>query len=118
MKKKYRLLKNKDFKKVISNKNSYANKEYILYISSNDLNHVRIGISVSSKIGNSVVRHKIKRQVSEMIKDIINFDEALDFVLILRKNYLENEFLKNKKELIYLVNKIKDRTEKKNEKKS
>ena len=61
MKKEYRLLKNKDFKNVMNNKNSFANNEYVIYTSENSLKHVRIGISVSSKIGNSVVRHKIKK---------------------------------------------------------
>ena len=54
MKKINRLLKNMDFKAVLDNKKSIANKEFIIYIKNNTLNHVRVGISVSSKIGNSV----------------------------------------------------------------
>ena len=64
MKKENRLLKNYDFKKVLDKKQSIANKEYVIYKYINDLNHIRIGISVSSKLGNSVIRHKIKRQIT------------------------------------------------------
>jgi ribonuclease P protein component len=105
MKKENRLLKNNDFKTVLDNKKSVANKEYIIYIKENDLNKPRIGISVSSKIGNSVVRHKVKRQISEMIKEIIKLDENLDIVIITRKNYLESDYQENKKSLSKLLNK-------------
>ena len=75
MKKINRLLKNYDFKKVLDTKHSFANKEYVVYKKSNNLNYIRVGISVSSKLGNSVVRHKIKRQISEMLKDIVTINE-------------------------------------------
>ena len=79
MKKINRLLKNKDFKSVLNKKKSLANKEYVIYINDNDLNHVRIGISVSSKLGNSVIRHKIKRQVNEMLKEIVDVNKICNY---------------------------------------
>lgn len=106
MKKINRLLKNKDFKNVLDNKKSIANKEYIIYIKENELKHVRLGISVSSKIGNSVVRHKVKRQINEMLKDIININNNYDMVIIVRNKYLSNEYLENKNSINSLISKL------------
>ena len=101
MKKVNRLLKNKDFKSVLDNKKSVANKGYIIYIKKNKFNHLRVGISVSSKLGNSVIRHKIKRQINEMLKSILDVNESYDLVLFAHTLYkdqvnLFNELKNNK----------------------
>jgi len=96
MKKENRLLKNKDFKNVLDARSSVSCGEFIIYTQKNNLDHSRIGISVSSKIGNSVVRHKIKRQISEMIKELFDVKQNIDMVIIVRKNFLKNDFSKNK----------------------
>jgi len=106
MKKINRLLKNKDFKNVLDNKNSVANKEYVVYKINNNLNYIRIGISVSSKLGNSVVRHKIKRQVNEILKDLINININEDIVIIVRKKFIDNKFIDNKESLKSLLKKL------------
>jgi len=100
------LLKNKDFKNVLDNKNSVANKEYVVYKINNNLNYIRIGISVSSKLGNSVVRHKIKRQVNEILKDLINININEDIVIIVRKKFIDNKFIDNKESLKSLLKKL------------
>ena len=92
MKKEYRLLKNEEFKKVLDAKKSVASKEFVVYKRNNLLNHARIGISVSSKIGNSVVRHKIKRQISEMLKTFFDMKVNVDVVIIVRNKFLNNNF--------------------------
>lgn len=107
MKKINRLLKNQDFKKVLDKKRSVANKEFVIYKTYNELGHLRVGISVSSKIGNSVKRHKIKRQINEMLKDIVEIEANNDIVIIVRNKYLENNFIKNKESLEILFNKFK-----------
>lgn len=106
MKKINRLLKNYDFKKVLDKKNSIANKEFVIYINKNNLNHIRVGISVSSKIGNSVIRHKIKRQINEMLRELIDLNKNNDIVIIVRNKYIENDFNYNKESLYKLISKI------------
>jgi len=59
------LKKNKDFQKVYDNKKSYANKYLVMYVMPNQLNKNRIGISVSKKVGNSIVRHRVTRLIRE-----------------------------------------------------
>ena len=51
------LKKNRDFQNVYNNGKSYANKYLVMYVLENNLNRNRIGISVSKKVGNSVIRH-------------------------------------------------------------
>ena len=109
MKKINRLLKSVDFKNVLDKKISVACGEFVVYKKKNDLNYARIGISVSSKIGNSVVRHKVKRQISEMIKELFDVNQSFDMVIIVRKKYLFNEYSKNKNFLKNLLIKLGER---------
>lgn len=106
MKKINRLLKNKDFKNVLDKRNSVASKEFVIYRNKNEEKHVRVGISVSSKIGNSVVRHKIKRQISEMLKTLLKMEDNFDFVIIVRNNFTKNSFSENKEILNRLLKKF------------
>ena len=59
------LKKNDDFRLVYRSGKSCANRYLVMYAKPNDLGTSRIGISVSKKVGNSVVRHRIKRLVKE-----------------------------------------------------
>ena len=81
------LKKNRDFQVVYKNGRSYANKYLVMYIMENDQNKNRLGISVSKKVGNSVVRHHITRLVRESYRlheEI--FNSGLDIVVIARNS--------------------------------
>lgn len=81
------LKKNRDFQVVYKNGRSYANKYLVMYIMENDQNKNRLGISVSKKVGNSVVRHHITRLIRESYRlheEI--FNSGLDIVVIARNS--------------------------------
>ena len=81
------LKKNADFQKVYKTGKSYANRYLIMYILENGTETNRIGISVSKKVGNSVVRHHITRLIREgyrLHEDM--FNSGLDIVVIARGN--------------------------------
>jgi ribonuclease P protein component len=59
------LKKRKDFKIVYNKGKSLANGYLVMYIYSNGDSINRLGISVSKKVGNSVVRHRVTRLVKE-----------------------------------------------------
>ena len=61
-----------DFGRVYTHRKSFANKYLVMYILKNDLVYSRLGISVSKKVGNSVVRHRITRLVRESCR--LNLD--------------------------------------------
>lgn len=56
-----------------------------MYILENGLGINRIGISVSKKVGNSVVRHRVTRLIRESYRLHENiFNSGLDIVIIAR----------------------------------
>ena len=59
------LKKTEQFRKCYSTGKSYVNRYLVLYVCGNGLGRNRIGISVSKKVGNSVVRHRITRLIRE-----------------------------------------------------
>lgn len=59
------LKKNKDFQQVYRKGKSYANRYLVMYVLENHLNKNRLGISVSKKVGNSIVRHRLARLIRE-----------------------------------------------------
>ena len=50
------LKKNRDFQNVYKKGKSYANRYLVMYVLKNDTERNRLGISVSKKVGNSVIR--------------------------------------------------------------
>ena len=57
--------KNREFQEVYHSGKSYANKLLVMYVKKMDRPESRIGISVSKKVGHSVVRHHITRLLRE-----------------------------------------------------
>ena len=55
----------REFSAVYKNGKSKANKYLVMYVLPNDHNKIRIGISVSKKVGNSIVRHRLTRLIRE-----------------------------------------------------
>ena len=84
----YQVIKsNEDFRYVYSNGISKANRLLVMYISKHDTDNNRFGISVSKKVGNSIVRHRITRLIRESIR--LNTDKFLpgyDVVIVARQS--------------------------------
>ena len=73
------------FRKVYDEKKVRADKYFVMFIRKNDLGHNRLGISVSKKTGNSVVRHRLTRLIRESFRlheDM--FSSGLDIVVTIR----------------------------------
>ena len=79
------LKKNRDFQTIYKNGKSQANRYLVMYLSENRIGKNRIGISVSKKVGNSVIRHRLTRLVRESYRLHENmFNSGLDIVVIVR----------------------------------
>lgn len=86
MEKAYRIKKNGDFQFIYKKGKSVANRQFVVYTKPNkNLEHFRLGISVSKKIGNAVVRTRIKRAIRENFKVHKEDMLPLDIVVIARK---------------------------------
>ena len=81
------LKRNSDFQRVYREGKSYANRYLVLYVLQNQTERNRLGISVSKKVGNSVVRDRMARLIRESYRlqeDM--FNSGLDMVVVTRKN--------------------------------
>ncbi|MGI5931014.1 MAG: ribonuclease P protein component [Eubacterium sp.] len=79
------LKKNQDFRLVYRKGKSYANRLLVMYVLKNGTESNRLGISVSKKVGNSVVRHRITRLVRESYRLSENmFHPGWDMVVVAR----------------------------------
>ena len=79
------LKKNRDFQNVYKKGKSFANRYLVMYVLENNTEQNRLGISVSKKVGNSVIRHHLTRLVREAYRlheDM--FNSGLDIVVIAR----------------------------------
>ena len=97
------LKKNTDFQNVYKNGKSYANKYLIMYILGNNSSVNRYGISVSKKVGNSVVRHRLTRLLRESYRlheDM--FNSGLDMVIVVRKGAADCNYSSIESALLHL----------------
>ena len=84
MKKEYRVKKSQDFDNIIRKKQSFANRQFVIYYQENKLDHMRLGISVSKKLGKAQERNKLKRYVRESFKTRKDFLKNYDIIIIVR----------------------------------
>lgn len=97
------LKKNHQFQFVYKYGKSYANKYLVMYIKENGTDRNRIGISVSKKVGNSVVRHRVTRLVRESYRlHEAVFNSGLDIVIVARVNAAAVGYEEIEKALLHL----------------
>ena len=115
MKRFHSLKKNSDFQYVYQKGKSYANKYLVMYVVNMDRQETRIGISVSKKVGNSVVRHRFARLVRESFRlnqDIL--ENGYDIVVVARAAAKDKKFDKIESAFLHLCglhNILKNRSE-------
>ncbi|MGE5397537.1 MAG: ribonuclease P protein component [Chitinophagales bacterium] len=86
------LKKKSDFQKTYKGKKLWG-RFYVAYVLNNGLPFNRYALVASSKVGNAVVRNKLKRRSREIIrqkKDSVN--TGFDVILVLRKVAVDAQF--------------------------
>lgn len=97
------LKKNKDFQVVYRTGRSCANKYLVMYIKENECGRNRLGISVSKKVGNSIVRHRLTRLIRESYRlNEERFRCGLDMVVIARTSAKERSYHEIESALLHL----------------
>ena len=93
MKKSETIKSKNDFSFLLKNGKFIKTNEYIVYYRDNDINKMRFGIAISSKIGNAVTRNKLKRQTREIINTLkSSFKNGKDYIIMIRKGCLSTSF--------------------------
>ncbi|MDR5658910.1 ribonuclease P protein component [Serpentinicella sp. ANB-PHB4] len=107
MKNANRLKKNSEFQRVYQKRKSMANKLLILYITENQLSYNRVGFVVSKKVGNSVVRSRVKRLMKESYRiNDFRFKNGYDIVFIARQNCINATYKEVESAIMHLMRKM------------
>ena len=100
------LRKNRDFQIVYQHGTSQANRHLVMYVLENRHKRNRLGISVSKKVGNSVVRHRVTRLIRESYRlNEMKFKNGLDMVVIARPSAKGKSFQEIESALLHVAGK-------------
>lgn len=111
-----KIRKNSEFRTVYKRGKSFSNQNLVLYVYKNinntiikDENRVtlsRLGISVSKKVGKSVIRSRVKRLISESYRlNKENIKKGFDYVIIARNPSKDRDYKEIETSLIKLFEK-------------
>ena len=104
--KKYEIVRKKDyFNAIIQNNKQYKTKYFVAYIMKKESSSPKFGIAVGKKIGNAVVRNKLKRQYRVIIdKNKFMFPKYNDYIIMIKKASLIASFNEMNKSMQNLLN--------------
>lgn len=106
MKSEERIKRNSHFRYIYNRGKSISNDALVLYVMKNKKDINRIGISVSKKVGNSVVRSRVKRLIRESYRlNSDSFNKGFDFVFIARQRSASADYHKIEGAMKHLMRK-------------
>jgi len=103
----YRLKDRADFSRVYRYGRSWANHQLVLYVyPRTEVERFRVGISASKKIGNAVVRNRMRRLIKEIVRTHADrIVDHVDLVFIVRKGAVDMEYDQLKKSVLHVCRK-------------
>ena len=93
LKQQYRLKKRYQFNYVYRVGKTCHGKFLLLVFSSSKNKNVKIGVSVSKKVGNSVKRNRVRRLIREAAKEYLNVMKINFNIIIVAKQAIEGKTL-------------------------
>jgi ribonuclease P protein component len=83
---KERVKKREDFVRLFNEGFRYHSKQYSLIVGRNNLDYVRLGVSIKKSVGNAAVRNYEKRICREIFRKLKgNFKRGLDVLIIIKQ---------------------------------
>ncbi|QAA23913.1 ribonuclease P protein component [Sporolactobacillus terrae] len=102
-----RLKKNHEFQIVFQEGKSFANRQFVVYVrKQNGKPYSRLGLSVSKKMGNAVMRNHIKRYIKEIFREFADrLEVGNDYIIISRKPVSTMTHQEMRKSLVHVLKK-------------
>ncbi|HEX6305187.1 MAG TPA: ribonuclease P protein component [Anaerolineales bacterium] len=93
MKRRFRLTKSTDFKRVRRMGKSYAHPLLVLIAHPNDLDRSRFGVAAGRSLGKAVQRNRAKRRIREALRPLIpGVEPGWDIIILARGKLLAASF--------------------------
>lgn len=105
MQRKLRLRNRADFSRVYRGGKSFANSQFVVYWSRQRIaDPFRLGVSVSKKVGNAVVRNRMRRVVKEIIRHYEGkIAPQTDLIIIVRKPAITMKYAELEKSIAHVL---------------
>lgn len=105
MNKRQRIKSDDDFQKVFKKGKSFANRQFVVYcLPKAEQKAFRIGLSVSKKLGNAVLRNQIKRYIRQTFLELKEeVKQDMDYVIIARHPAATLNFHETKQSLQHVL---------------
>jgi ribonuclease P protein component len=99
--KRLRLRKKEDFAKVFKHGKAAANHQFVVYVRVTNVPEAfRFGVSASKKVGNAVIRNRMRRRIKEIVRGMEPMiKHHVDIICIVRKPALELDHAALKKSI-------------------
>lgn len=109
------LKKRSDFQRIQSSSLKIATKSLVLYAAPanhNEEKTLRVGLTITKKVGNAVIRNRIRRRFRVLTRRVMPSlaPEGFDYVVIGRKAAIDREFSGLEKDLRYALHTLQKTT--------
>ena len=103
MERRYRLQKNKAFQYVYHRGKSAACRDLVMLVAKG--RGVKVGFSVSKKVGNAVTRNKVKRRLRECFRPYLGDVKSGLYIIVARPSAAQATFQSLQRDVRYLLKK-------------
>ena len=101
------LKKNHEFRRLYSKGKSVSAASLVVYVRKNRLPVNRLGITVSTKVGNAVCRNKIRRRLKEVYRlNESRLEIGLDMVIVARIKAAHTPYSKLERDYLYACSRL------------
>lgn len=95
--------KDRQFRYIYSRGKSFANKKLVIYYIKNNDEKLKVGISISKKVGKAVVRNRLRRLIKENIRINQNLKSGYSMIFLARVGSDDLDFNTMKSSINHLL---------------